>query len=160
MKKASNHPLRSINSTKNFTAWGLRSAAVSQDKAPRMFSFFFCFWKIITACRIQFPTRNWIGASLHWKHRLSTTGLPGNAQILSSFFSGLQSCSHAHFKNLPPSIFALRCTFHVSQSTNLFAMLSSCSSFPDSCCILVGSHLLHSFFQRSFFSSRIMGPLE
>ena len=52
---------------------------------------------------------------------------------------------------LPPSLLFAAHPMYL-KAPILFPMPLSCSSFPDSCCILVGSHLLHSSFQRSFFS--------
>lgn len=151
MKKASNHPLRSINSTKKFPAWGLCSAAVSQDKAPRCFLSFFVFenthsmWNPVPLPEIELvPLALEAQIVNHWTAR----ECPDFVFFSLACRAVLTPISRTF---LPPSLLFAAHSMYL-KAPILFAMLSSCSSFPDSCCILVGSHLLHSSFQRSFFS--------
>ena len=145
MKKASNHPLGLVNSTKKFTAWGLCSTPqFPRTKHPDIFSFFFenthSMWN-----PVPLPETELVPLALdaqtvnHWTAR--------EGSRFSLLFSGL----HISKTFLPPS---LLCTAHplYLKAPILFAMLLSCSSFPDSCYVLVGSYLLHSSSQRSFFS--------
>lgn len=151
MKKASNHSLRLINSTKKFTAWGLCSAAVSQDKAPRCFLSFFVFenthsiWNPAPLPEIELvPLALEARIVNHWTSR----ECPDFFFFSLACRAALMSISENF---LPPSLLFAAHPMYL-KAPILFPMPLSCSSFPNSCCILVGSHLLHSSFQRSFFS--------
>ena len=53
--------------------------------ACRIFNFCWRMWNLlVVACRIQFPDQGLNPGTLHWKHRVLATGLPGKSPLLYS----------------------------------------------------------------------------